>query len=107
MPPTGFLERFQIPGRVAIVTGGAGLLGTSHALALGQAGGRVVIADVDAAGAERTAAEGTRQTGGEGVALPTDVTDAGAVRAMVDETLRAFGRLDILVNNAALDPKFD
>src|SRR3972149_1685426 len=52
MTPTGFLERFQIPGRVAVVTGGAGLLGSSHALALGQAGGRGVIADIDGAGAK-------------------------------------------------------
>ena len=107
MTPTGFLERFRIPGRVAVVTGGAGLLGTSHALALGQAGGRVVIADVDGAGAERVAAEVTENSGAEALALPTDVTDADSVRAMVDRTLQAFGRLDILVNNAALDPKFD
>ncbi|HLF80970.1 MAG TPA: SDR family oxidoreductase [Anaerolineales bacterium] len=107
MTPTGFLERFQIPGRVAVVTGGAGLLGSSHALALGQAGGRVVIADIDGAGAKRVAEAVTEDSGAEALALPTDVTDADSVKAMVDRTLQAFGRLDILVNNAALDPKFD
>lgn len=107
MSPSSITERFQIPGRVAVVTGGAGLLGRSHGLALGQAGGKVVIADVDGSGAERVAAEIAERTGVEVLACNTDVTDAEAVNGMVERTLEAFGRLDILVNNAALDPKFD
>jgi 2-deoxy-D-gluconate 3-dehydrogenase len=92
---------------VAVITGGAGLLGSSHALALGQAGGKVVIADLDGAGADRVAGEVADATGADTLGIPTDVTKADSVRAMVDRTLQAFGRLDILVNNAALDPKFD
>jgi 2-deoxy-D-gluconate 3-dehydrogenase len=107
MSPTDYLERFRIPGRVAVVTGGAGLLGSSHAMALGQAGGKVVVADVDGAGAERVAAEVIAACGAEALGLLTDVTKPNSVKAMVDATLATYGRLDILVNNAALDPKFD
>ena len=107
-PPEGnVLDRFRIPGKVAIVTGGAGLLGSEHCQTLAQAGGIVVIADVDAQAGARIAGQVRQDTGGEVVAIPTDVTDPTSVEAMVNQTLQRFGRIDILVNNAALDPKFD
>lgn len=105
--PTDVLDRFRIPGKVAIVTGGAGLLGAAHCQALAQAGGIVVIADVDRESADRIAGQVHQSTGGEAVAIPTDVTDPASVDALVDQTLKRYGRIDILVNNAALDPKFD
>ena len=106
-PPGDLLDRFKIPGRVAIVTGGAGQLGSRHCQALAQAGGSVVIADVETARAE-TLAEGISETASSPAhAIHTDVTDTDSVRSMVDETLEKFGRIDILVNNAAVDPKFD
>lgn len=100
-------SRFLIPDRVAIVTGGAGLLGASHSLALAQAGGRVVVADVRGAAAEGVAEHVRSATGQDAIGLETDVADPDSVAQMVAETLERFGRLDILVNNAALDPKFD
>jgi 2-deoxy-D-gluconate 3-dehydrogenase len=105
--PTDVLDRFRIPGKVAIVTGGAGLLGAAHCRALAQAGGIVVIADIDGESADRIAALVQQDSGGQAVPMRTDVTDPTSVDSLVDQTLKRFGRIDILVNNAALDPKFD
>ncbi|MGH2620363.1 MAG: short-chain dehydrogenase, partial [Anaerolineales bacterium] len=62
--PTDVLDRFRIAGQVAIVTGGAGLLGAAHCQALAQAGGIVVIADVDQGSADRIAGQVRQSTGG-------------------------------------------
>ncbi|MCH7611319.1 MAG: SDR family oxidoreductase [Chloroflexi bacterium] len=101
------LDKFDIADRVAIVTGGAGLLGRSHALTLASAGAAVVIADVREQAAEETAADVRGATGRECLPLEVDVSDAGSVETMVKQVLERYGRIDILVNNAALDPKFD
>ncbi len=101
------IRRFLIPERVAIITGGAGLLGANHALALAQAGARVVVADVRGGAAEKVASEVLDATGIETLGLATDVSAPDSVRKMVEAALEKFGRVDILVNNAALDPKFD
>ena len=101
------LDKFNIADRVAIVTGGAGLLGRSHALTLASAGAAVVIADVREQAAEETAADVHAATGRECLPLEVDVSDAGSVETMVKKVLERYGRIDILVNNAALDPKFD
>jgi NAD(P)-dependent dehydrogenase (short-subunit alcohol dehydrogenase family) len=100
---------FDLNGRVAVVTGGAGLLGSEFCKTLVEAGARVAIADLEVLAAERLAAELNKdgQTGVRAKALGTDVTDPASVQAMVEAALQAFGRLDILVNSAALDPKFD
>jgi len=112
---------FDLTGRVAVVTGGAGLLGEEFCRTLVQAGAKVVIADINAPSTKKladTIAELTSpasHSGNEplGRALPpaipvgTNVTDPASVQNMVSATLQAFGRLDILVNCAALDPKFD
>jgi len=96
----------RLAGKVAIVTGGAQGLGAHYAKALASEGAKVTVADIlDAA----PVAEGIRRNGGEALSLQADVTNDDAVRSMVAETLRAFGRIDILVNNAAvyaaLEPK--
>jgi 2-deoxy-D-gluconate 3-dehydrogenase len=93
-------DLFRIDGRVAIVTGGAGLLGQRYCEALLQAGGKVVIGDIDRGRAEALAF----RLGGRDVALGLglDVTDPSSANAIVDSALEAFGRIDILVNNAAL-----
>ncbi len=101
------LERFDLTGRVVILTGGAGLLGRGHAHALAGAGAHVVVADIDGDGARALAAEVGQATGLPSLGLQTDVADEASVRAMVRATLERFGRVDALVNNAALDPKFD
>ena len=99
--PTYPLPDISLEGRVVIVTGGNTGLGRSMALAMAQCGASLVIASVDAAGAEQVAAE-IRELGGAGSALavPTDITDLAQCRALVVKTLDAFGSLDVLFNNA-------
>ncbi len=99
-------DQFRLDDRVAIVTGGAGLLGRAFCRTLAEAGARVVVADVDRDGSDRLA-ESIQADGYEAMAVPTDVTAPEAVRQMVETTLHACGGLHILVNSAALDPKFD
>jgi NAD(P)-dependent dehydrogenase (short-subunit alcohol dehydrogenase family) len=109
------LELFRVDDRVALVTGGAGLLGRGYCEALVQAGARVVVGDLDAARAERLAAElnaASRSSHadaatGDGSAaralgVELDVADAASVQRTVDAATLVFGRIDILVNNAAL-----
>jgi NAD(P)-dependent dehydrogenase (short-subunit alcohol dehydrogenase family) len=91
----------QLQGKVAIVTGGAGGIGSATCLALGREGAAVVVADLDASGAERVARQVTER-GGRAIAFPVDLTQESAVVALVGETVRSFGRLDVLHNNAAL-----
>jgi NAD(P)-dependent dehydrogenase (short-subunit alcohol dehydrogenase family) len=92
-------ELFRLEGRVALVTGGAGLLGRRYCEALVQAGGRVVIGDLDGA---RAAALANQLSGTDALGLTLDVTDDASVRQTVAAAVARFGRLDILVNNAAL-----
>ncbi len=96
----------ELSDRVVIVTGGAGLLGREHARALVRAGAHVVLADIDgdavaAAAADVPAGPGTA------VGMAVDVSDEASVRTMVRVTLEQCGRVDGLVNNAALNPAFD
>ena len=99
-------QLFDLTGRSAVVTGGAGLLGRQFCQTLAAAGAAVSVVDINTSAAEMVA-EAINQTGGRAVDIPTDITDPESVAAMVDSALEAFGRLDILVNSAALDPKFD
>ena len=97
---------FNLQGRVALVTGGAGLLGMQHAIALAEIGARVVIADLDLAAAEATAAYIDAERGtGSAMALRIDVTSADSVKECLAAVLARFGGVHVLVNNAAVDPK--
>jgi len=102
---THVMERFNLDGRVAVVTGGAGLLGSGFCRTLADAGAAVVVADKNKNEAEKLAAE-ISQTG-KALVVEVDVTQAESVRAMAAAAKDAFGRLDVLVCSAALDPKFD
>lgn len=95
--------------RVVIITGGAGMLGREYVRALARAGARVVVADIDEELAQEVAAriDPMKVAGGEAVGVGVDVSDRASVRRMVEFTLDRFGQVDALVNNAALDPKFD
>jgi NAD(P)-dependent dehydrogenase (short-subunit alcohol dehydrogenase family) len=108
---SGILDKFDLTGRVAIVTGGAGLLGKEFCRTLAEAGAAVVVADLneDAVAAEAKAiqAESLQEGGSRSIGIKTDVTDPSSVKRMVNTTLETFGRLDILVNSAAIDPKVD
>jgi len=88
----------QLQDKVAIVTGGAQGLGKAYALRLAKEGARVVIADLQD-GSEVQQAIVDR--GGAALALETDVTDEGSTEAMAAQAVRRFGKIDVLVNNAA------
>jgi len=103
---TEIFEKFDMTGQVAIVTGGPGLLGKEFCRTLAEAGAVVVVADINGVGAE-AAAETLVKDGYQARGVRTDVTNPESVQALVDKTLKTYGRLDVLVNSAALDPKFD
>jgi len=90
------MSNVRLDGRVAIITGAAQGLGRVYARRLAQEGAQVVIADVNATLAERTANEL------QCVGMATDVSDETSVQAMVERVVAAFGKIDILVNNAAV-----
>jgi len=99
-------EKFDLTGRVAIVTGGVGLLGAEFCKTLAEAGAAVAVVDLNASASQATADTLTK-SGYKALAIPTDITKPESVNAMVETVLSTFGRIDILVNSAALDPKFD
>ncbi len=99
-------EKFDLAGRVAIVTGGVGLLGTEFCKTLAEAGASIAVVDLNAS-ASQTTANMLTKSGYKVQAFTTDITQPDSVNAMVENVLSAFGRIDILVNSAALDPKFD
>jgi NAD(P)-dependent dehydrogenase (short-subunit alcohol dehydrogenase family) len=99
-------EKFDLTGRVAVVTGGVGLLGAEFCRTLAEAGAAVVIVDMNDS-ASQAVTDSLTKSGYKALAVPTDITQPDSVNALVEKTLSAFGRLDILVNSAALDPKFD
>lgn len=100
------LTEFDLSGKVAVVTGAAGLLGVEFSRTLAQAGASVAIVDIDGGGI--TAIEsGLIEEGYQAKGIKTDITNPASVQSMIDEVVNSFGRVDILVNSAALDPKFD
>ena len=100
------LEKFDLTGRVGVVTGGGGQLGFEFCKTLAEAGAAVAVVDLNASASQATA--DTLTNGGyKALSLPTDITQPESVRAAIEMVLSVFGRLDVLVNSAALDPKFD
>lgn len=96
------LRLFALDGRVALVTGAASGIGKATARLLADAGARIVAADIDRQGAEAVAAE----IGQESIALPFDLADEPSIGALLAEIGSRCGRLDILVNNARIYPRY-
>ncbi len=92
---------FSLKDRIALVTGASQGIGRATALALAQAGAKVACAARNAEKLAGVVAE-IAGAGGEGFAVPMDVADSGQIKAGFKQVLERFGRLDILVNNAAI-----
>jgi len=91
----------ELQGQVAIVTGAGRGIGRATALELARLGADIVIAELDAGGADKTAAL-VKDLGRRAVVVPTDVTKRADLATMVERTRAALGRIDVLVNNAGI-----
>jgi len=91
----------RLKDKVAIITGSGRGLGKEAALLFAREGAKVVVCDVNEEWAKSTARE-IQEAGGVAIAVHVDVTSPESVKAMVDETLKEFGRIDVLVNNAGV-----
>ncbi len=85
--------------KVAIITGSGRGIGAAAAKLYAQHGAKVVVSDIDPAPANETA-EAIKAAGGSAIAVAADVTDSAAIQHLIDETVGAFGGIDVLVNNA-------
>ena len=94
----------DLTGRVVMVTGATGLLGREYVDELARAGAAVVVTDVDQSRCECLAEEIERATGTESLAIAADLTREVDVEQLVGRTVARFGRIDVLVNNAAMNP---
>jgi NAD(P)-dependent dehydrogenase (short-subunit alcohol dehydrogenase family) len=99
-------EKFDLTGRAAVVTGGVGLLGAEFCGTLAEAGAAVAVVDLSG-DATNKIADRLTDDGYRAIGIATDITKPDSVQAMVASVLSNFGRLDVLVNSAGLDPKFD
>lgn len=101
MPLNRLSTLLDLSGKVAVVTGGGQGIGEAIALRLAEAGAAVVLSDIKSVNAQRTAAKIT-SAGGRATPLKADVSCVADTQLTVDTAVRTYGRLDILVNNAAL-----
>ena len=94
---------FDLRGKTAIVTGSLGLLGREHCRALSRAGARVVVTDLNEDGCASLAADLENQA----IAFAADITDKGSLSRLRDRVLDECGQIDVLINNAAINDKFE
>src|SRR6185312_10029371 len=95
----------ELAGRVALITGGGRNIGRAIALALAQAGAGVVVNGRKVQAAVESVVAEIAAAGGKATGVMGDVTDEAAMQRLAAEAVRHFGRLDILVNNAAVRPE--
>ncbi len=88
--------------KVVVITGGGHGIGKAYCLAFARAGARVVVADIDGVATETVARSLKDQCGSESLAVAVDVSDETATKHMAAQTLARFGRIDVLINNAAI-----
>jgi NAD(P)-dependent dehydrogenase (short-subunit alcohol dehydrogenase family) len=100
------INRFDLSGKTALITGAAGLLGIEHAAALLESGATVVLTDLSSSALNLTAARLTDSfDSGKIISNTMDVTDIAAIQSVARDISTSGRRVDILVNNAAIDPK--
>ena len=100
-------DALRLDGKIALVTGGAGLLGSQHCEAIAELGGIPWVIDLDDKRAKEKAAEISKIYGTQVHGLGVDITDENAVKSMCEHVLNTSGAIDILINNAANNPKVE
>jgi NAD(P)-dependent dehydrogenase (short-subunit alcohol dehydrogenase family) len=98
-------DMFDLTGRTAVITGGAGLLGVKHAEAIALAGGSPVLVDIAGDAARERARQISAEHGVVALGVACDITRPKEVQALLQRVLDETGRIDILINNAANNPK--
>ena len=96
---------FDLIDRVAIITGGAGLFGEKHAEAIAEAGGTPILVDINKALTEQKAKKISDRFGIPCLGWRADITDKAQVQELLQAVIQKFSRVDILINNAANNPK--
>jgi NAD(P)-dependent dehydrogenase (short-subunit alcohol dehydrogenase family) len=99
------MEKFNLEGKVCIITGGAGLLGEKHAEAVAEAKGVPVLLDIDKASLERVSAALYKKYGVKAEIFTADITDKKLLEGIREKILKTHKRIDVLINNAANNPK--
>ncbi|MFH1197890.1 MAG: SDR family oxidoreductase [bacterium] len=97
------MEQFSLKNKTAIVTGALGLIGRNHCIALAEAGANVIVADVD----EYRCAEFASSLPTESLGIGIDVTSQASLQSSKEKILARFSKIDILVNNAAINDMFE
>ena len=103
-----FIEKFNLEGKVAVITGAAGLLGKEHAHALGEVNATVYVTDLDLKSCEKACKDiqkNCKSPKAQYIPLQMDVTNEASIKKALSELLNHSQKVDILVNNAAIDPK--
>jgi meso-butanediol dehydrogenase / (S,S)-butanediol dehydrogenase / diacetyl reductase len=93
----------RLEGKVCIVTGGATGIGEASAIALAREGAKVSVGDVNVKEGQKTV-QSIKEEGGEAIFVECDVSKEEDARRLVEETVRSFGKLDVLFNNAGINP---
>ena len=105
MHSLSFPSKFDLTNKVAVITGGAGLLGIQHAEAIAEYGGNPVILDIDLKKAERASKNIENKFNVRSAGLKVDITSQTSVLNIFEKIIHTFSKVDILINNAANDPK--
>lgn len=100
-------QLFDLSGRVTIITGGAGLLGYQHAVAVAGLGAIPVLIDLSQAGLETARASLFEETGVDAEIYVADITRLEELQVICAQVVKAYGHIDILINNAARNPKVE
>jgi NAD(P)-dependent dehydrogenase (short-subunit alcohol dehydrogenase family) len=101
------MEVFSLKDKVAVITGGGGMLGFQHAAAITSAGGKVVLLDINPTGLEQNASLLRNEFKTDIFTLIVDITQLPSVEASLTEVLEKMGSVNILINNAARNPKVE
>ncbi len=100
-------DSLNLENKVAVITGGGGFLGEKHAEAINEMGGISILLDINKNKAKSNANKVVKNYGGESIAIKCDITDQKSIENANLEILKLFGKVDILINNAANNPKVE